>query len=69
MTAAERGHEVTLFEAAAGIGGQLNLARTVPGKEEFDETLRYFRARMAEPRHCLASQLEPGRSDARQPQF
>ena len=48
VTAAERGHEVTLFEAAAGIGGQLNLARTVPGKEEFDETLRYFRARMAE---------------------
>jgi 2,4-dienoyl-CoA reductase (NADPH2) len=40
--AAERGHEVTLFDAAVKIGGQFNLARRVPGKEEFDETLRYF---------------------------
>jgi len=48
VTAAERGHEVTLFEAEADIGGQLNLARKVPGKEEFDETLRYFRTRIAE---------------------
>lgn len=44
--AAERGHRVTLFEAAGEIGGQLNLARRVPGKEEFDETLRYFRRRL-----------------------
>ena len=43
VTAAERGHEVTLFEAAAEIGGQFNLAKKVPGKEEFHETLRYFR--------------------------
>jgi 2,4-dienoyl-CoA reductase (NADPH2) len=48
ITAAERGHAVTLFEAEARIGGQLNLARNVPGKEEFDETLRYFRNRIAE---------------------
>jgi len=40
--AASRGHRVTLFEAADVIGGQFNLARRVPGKEEFDETLRYF---------------------------
>ncbi|HET6857847.1 MAG TPA: NADPH-dependent 2,4-dienoyl-CoA reductase [Streptomyces sp.] len=43
VTAAERGHEVTLFDAADVIGGQLNVARKVPGKEEFNETLRYFR--------------------------
>lgn len=41
--AAQRGHEVHLFEAAADIGGQFNMARRVPGKEEFDETLRYYR--------------------------
>jgi 2,4-dienoyl-CoA reductase (NADPH2) len=40
---AERGHRVDLFEAAADIGGQFNLALRVPGKEEFRETLRYFR--------------------------
>jgi len=47
VTAAERGHEVTLFEAAAEIGGQFNLARRIPGKEEFAETLRYYRTRLA----------------------
>lgn len=44
--AAERGHQVTLFEAAAAIGGQFNLARRIPGKEEFAETLRYFAHRI-----------------------
>ncbi|MEO5701409.1 MAG: NADPH-dependent 2,4-dienoyl-CoA reductase [Casimicrobiaceae bacterium] len=48
VTAAERGHVVTLFEAAAEIGGQFNLARRIPGKEEFAETLRYYRTRLAE---------------------
>ncbi len=48
VTAAERGHAVTLFDSADEIGGQLNVARRVPGKEEFDETLRYFRTRLAE---------------------
>jgi 2,4-dienoyl-CoA reductase (NADPH2) len=43
VTAAERGHAVTLFEAGAEIGGQFNIAKKVPGKEEFYETLRYFR--------------------------
>ncbi|MFJ6131578.1 oxidoreductase [Janibacter terrae] len=47
-TAAERGHHVTLFDAADDIGGQLDVARRVPGKEEFEETLRYFRHRLAE---------------------
>ena len=41
--AAERGHQVTLFDAADEIGGQFNLAKKIPGKEEFYETLRYFR--------------------------
>lgn len=48
VSAAERGHDVTLFDAASEIGGQLNVARRVPGKQEFDETLRYFRHRLAE---------------------
>ncbi|HET9657015.1 MAG TPA: NADPH-dependent 2,4-dienoyl-CoA reductase [Kineosporiaceae bacterium] len=47
-TAARRGHQVTLFEAADTIGGQLNLARRIPGKEEFAETLRYFAGELAE---------------------
>jgi len=46
ITAFERGHSVTLYEAQADIGGQLNLAKEVPGKE-FSETLRYFRTRLA----------------------
>ncbi|WP_165165295.1 NADPH-dependent 2,4-dienoyl-CoA reductase [Corynebacterium qintianiae] len=42
VTAAQRGHKVTLFDASPTVGGQLNIARTIPGKEEFDETVRYF---------------------------
>jgi 2,4-dienoyl-CoA reductase (NADPH2) len=42
VTAASRGHDVTLFEKDAAIGGQFNMAKLVPGKEEFYETLRYF---------------------------
>ena len=45
-TLAERGHEVHLFDGAAEIGGQFNLARRIPGKEEFSETLRYFARRI-----------------------
>ena len=44
--AAERGHRVTLFEAGGEIGGQFNVAKRVPGKEEFHETLRYFRKKL-----------------------
>ena len=40
--AAQRGHEVTLFDSASEIGGQFNIAKRIPGKEEFYETLRYF---------------------------
>ena len=46
LTAAECGHDVTLFEAASGLGGQFNLAKRIPGKEDFDETIRYFRTRL-----------------------
>ncbi|HKU87821.1 MAG TPA: NADPH-dependent 2,4-dienoyl-CoA reductase [Casimicrobiaceae bacterium] len=46
-TAAERGHHVTLFDAAPVIGGQFNLAQRIPGKEEFAETLRYYDRRLA----------------------
>ena len=41
--AAERGHKVTLFDAGSEVGGQFNVAKRIPGKEEFYETLRYFR--------------------------
>ena len=47
-TLAERGHAVTLYESAREIGGQFNLAKRIPGKEEFAETLRYFGNRLAD---------------------
>jgi 2,4-dienoyl-CoA reductase (NADPH2) len=70
-TLAERGHAVDLFEAAAEIGGQFNMARRIPGKEEFDETLRYFRrrievtgVRLALGRRVSADELAAGGYDA-----
>ena len=45
-TLAERGHEVHLYDGASRIGGQFNMAKTIPGKEEFEETLRYFARRI-----------------------
>jgi 2,4-dienoyl-CoA reductase (NADPH2) len=50
VTAAERGHAVTLFESGAVIGGQFDLARRIPGKEEFRETIRYYEAMLAKHR-------------------
>ncbi|HJU07567.1 MAG TPA: NADPH-dependent 2,4-dienoyl-CoA reductase [Rhodanobacteraceae bacterium] len=47
-TLAERGHTVTLYEHASEIGGQFNLAKRIPGKEEFAETLRYFSNRLCD---------------------
>ena len=46
MVAASRGHAVTLFEASHEVGGQFNLAKVVPGKEEFHETIRYFKVQI-----------------------
>ena len=46
IVAASRGHDVTLFEKSDAIGGQLNLANQVPGKEEFNETLRYYKKQL-----------------------
>ncbi len=43
---ADRGHEVDLFDAASDIGGQFNMAKQIPGKEEFHETIRYFRKKL-----------------------
>jgi hypothetical protein len=47
VEAAKRGHKLTIYDAGSEIGGQFNLAKRVPGKEEFHETLRYF-SRMIE---------------------
>ena len=47
VTAAERGHLVTLFEAGMHIGGQFDLARRIPGKEEFSQTIRYYTRMLA----------------------
>jgi 2,4-dienoyl-CoA reductase (NADPH2) len=55
--AAQRGHDVTLFDAAKDVGGQFNLARRIPGKEEFAETLRYFRTQL----HVLGVRTELNR--------
>lgn len=46
VNAAQRGHRVTLFDASPQVGGQFNIARQIPGKEEFSETLRYYRRQL-----------------------
>jgi len=46
VVAALRGHEITLFEQSDKIGGQLNMANQIPGKEEFNETLRYYKRQL-----------------------
>ena len=60
--AAERGHRVTLIDAATEIGGQFNLAKKIPGKEEFHETLRYFgrRLQLTGVEQRLGSRVEAG---------
>ncbi|MET0896951.1 MAG: NADPH-dependent 2,4-dienoyl-CoA reductase [Mycobacterium sp.] len=53
VSAAQRGHRVTLFEAQPFIGGQFDLARRIPGKEEFDHTIRYYSTMLAKNGVCL----------------
>jgi 2,4-dienoyl-CoA reductase (NADPH2) len=62
VTAAERGHAVTLFEAALAIGGQMNLAAAIPGKE-FAETTRYFARRIARLRVTLELAARPSAAE------
>ena len=56
VVAAQRGHAVTLFDAANDIGGQFNLAKRIPGKEEFHQTLRYYGTQLS----LLGVQLQLG---------
>lgn len=58
--AALRGHQVTLFEAANELGGQLNIAKLIPGKEEFNNMLRYFKEQLREHKVtiCLNSEVK-----------
>ena len=64
--AAERGHDVTLFDQADRIGGQFNMAKVVPGKEEFHQTLRYFGKRIERTgvKLVLGRRVEQGELEA-----
>ncbi|MBS0432844.1 MAG: NADPH-dependent 2,4-dienoyl-CoA reductase [Proteobacteria bacterium] len=68
-TLAERGHAVTLYESADEIGGQFNLAKRIPGKEEFAETLRYFAQRLAELRVDIHLRTSAGAAILREQKF
>jgi len=63
VTASERGHNVSLYERAPTIGGQLNLARAVPGKEEFHELVRYFGVRLEQQGIELHLGARPGAAE------
>ncbi|MDI1265255.1 MAG: NADPH-dependent 2,4-dienoyl-CoA reductase [bacterium] len=67
--ASRRGHKVTLFEAADRIGGQLNLARAVPGKVEFDEMLSYYSGQLADGGVDLRLNSAPSVSDLKEARF
>jgi 2,4-dienoyl-CoA reductase (NADPH2) len=62
-TLAERGHKVTLFEAQDRIGGQFNYAKAIPGKEDFEDTLRYFSVRLKETGVDLQLNRRPAGAD------
>ncbi len=61
--AAQRGHEVRLFDQAGEIGGQFNMANRIPGKEEFHETLRYFRQLLRDTGVDLRLETRAGAAD------
>ena len=69
VTAAERGHDVSLYEAGSDIGGQLNLARAVPGKQEFDELVRYFNVRVKQEGVQLHLGSRPGAAELASARF
>ncbi|WP_108973978.1 oxidoreductase [Leptospira ryugenii] len=68
-TLAERGHEVDLYDASSELGGQLNIARRIPGKEEFNETIRYFRNRIQSTGVRLHLQMKVGADDLIQKKY
>jgi 2,4-dienoyl-CoA reductase (NADPH2) len=61
--AAERGHEVTLFEKAAELGGQFNLAKRIPGKQEFAESIAYYAERLRRAGVDVRLGTSPGKQD------
>ncbi|WP_246007488.1 NADPH-dependent 2,4-dienoyl-CoA reductase [Halomonas nitroreducens] len=63
VTAAGRGHAVTLFERQSMLGGQFNYARRIPGKEEFDETLRYYQVMLDKHAVTVRVGVEPSLHD------
>jgi 2,4-dienoyl-CoA reductase (NADPH2) len=67
--ASRRGHKVTLFEASDRIGGQINLARAVPGKVEFDEMLRYYGGRISEGGVDVRLNTAPSADDLKRESF
>ena len=69
VEAAERGHEVTIFEKDSELGGQFNLAKTIPGKEEFYETLRYFKKRLELLKVSIRFETEVKEEDIKESSF
>jgi 2,4-dienoyl-CoA reductase (NADPH2) len=65
VNAAERGHEVTLYEKAAELGGQFNLAKRIPGKQEFGESVAYFAERLKRAGAKVLLQTVPSPEDLR----
>src|SRR5688572_27110132 len=65
VNAAERGHDVTLYDKAAELGGQFNLAKRIPGKQEFGESVAYFAERLKRAGARILLQREPSEEELR----